>query len=322
MRKRTGIGSLAIFIGFVALALGPQLVQAQEYPTKPVTLVIPFGAGGSHDLTARTVTSVAADYLGQPMLVLLKPGGGGAIAADFVAKAAPDGYTLLFGGSGPNTTLPAIEGRSKGPDDFVAVCRVNYSPAVIIARADAPYKTFKEMLAWAKANPGKLVFGNTGPWGAGDLSWKMIVKETGIDTKNVAHDGGGPALVALLVGHVDVSGLFSAQTLPHIQAGKLRPLAVTDIQRDPAMKNVPTCKEEGVNIFYVMWRGTLAPKGTPRAVVDKLAAAFKKMTEDKSVVPMVNKLGDEINYMGPDEFTKFWREEYETQRELGKIFKK
>ena len=322
MRNRTGIGSLAIFIGLVALALGPQLVQAQEYPTKPVTLVIPFGAGGSHDLTARTVTSVAADYLGQPMLVQLKPGGGGAIAADFVAKAAADGYTLLFGGSGPNTTLPAIEGRSKGPDDFVAVCRVNYSPAVIIARADAPYKTFKEMLAWAKANPGKLVFGNTGPWGAGDLSWKMIVKETGIDTKNVPHDGGGPALVALLGGHVDVSGLFSAQTLPHIQAGKLRPLAVTDIQRDPAMKNVPTCKEEGVNIFYVMWRGTLAPKGTPRAVVDKLAVAFKKMTEDKSVVPMVKKLGDEINYLGPDEFAKFWREEYETQRELGKMFKK
>ena len=322
MRNRTGIGSLAIFIGLVALALGPQIVQAQEYPTKPVTLVIPFGAGGSHDLTARTVTSVAADHLGQPMLVQLKPGGGGAIAAEFVAKAAPDGYTLLFGGSGPNTTLPAIEGRSKGPDDFVAVCRVNYSPAVIIARADAPYKTFKEMLAWAKANPGKLVFGNTGPWGAGDLSWKMIVKETGIDTKNVPHDGGGPALVALLGGHVDVSGLFSAQTLPHIQAGKLRPLAVTDIQRDPAMKNVPTCKEEGVNIFYVMWRGTLAPKGTPRVVVDRLAAAFKKMGEDKSVVPMINKLGDEINYLGPDEFAKFWREEYETQRELGKIFKK
>jgi tripartite-type tricarboxylate transporter receptor subunit TctC len=301
---------------------GFQFAQAQEYPTKPVTLVIPFGVGGSHDLTARAVTSVAADYLGQPMLVQPKPGGGGAIAAEFVAQAAPDGYTLLFGGSGPNTTLPAIEGRSKGPDDFVAVCRVNYSPAVIIARADAPYKTFKEMLAWAKANPGKLVFGNTGPWGAGDLSWKMIVKETGIDTKNVPHDGGGPALVALLGGHVDVSGLFSAQTLPHIQAGKLRPLAVTDIRRDPAMRNVPTCKEEGVNIFYVMWRGTLAPKGTPRAVVDRLAAAFKKMGEDKSVVPMINKLGDEINYLGPDEFAKFWREEYKTQKDLGKIFKK
>jgi tripartite-type tricarboxylate transporter receptor subunit TctC len=322
MNRGKGVQLLVSFIILLVSVLGPQFVRAQEYPTKSVTLVIPFGAGGSHDLTARAVTSVGADHLGQPILVQLKPGGGGAIAADFVAKTAPDGYTLLFGGSGPNTTLPAIEGRSKGPDDFVAVCRVNYSPAVIIARADAPYKTFKEMLAWAKSNPGKLVFGNTGPWGAGDLSWKMIVKETGIEAKNVPHDGGGPALIALLGGHVDVSGLFSAQTLPHIQAGKLRALAVTDNQRDPAMPDVPTCKEAGVNMLYLMWRGVLAPKGTPRGVVDKLAGAFKKMTEDKSVAPMIKKLGDEINYLGPDEFAKAWREEYETQKELGKLFKK
>jgi tripartite-type tricarboxylate transporter receptor subunit TctC len=322
MKRGKGVKPLVYLVILMVSIFGCEFVQAQEYPTKPVTLVIPFGAGGSHDLTARAVTSVAADHLGQPMLVQLKPGGAGAIASDFVSKAAPDGYTLLFGGTGPNTTVPAIEGRSKGPDDFVAVCRINYSPAVIIARADAPYKTFKEMVAWAKANPGKLVFGNTGPWGAGDLSWKMIIKETGIDTKNVPHDGGGPALVALLGGHVDVSGLFSAQTLPHIQAGKLRALAVTDTQRDPAMKDVPTCKEAGVNMVYLMWRGVLAPKGTPRAVVEKLAAAFKKMTEDKSVASMINKLGDEINYMGPDGFSKFWREEYETQKELGKIFKK
>ncbi len=322
MRRRTGEGVLAYFILLTITLLGPQFVEAQEFPAKPVTLVIPFGAGGSHDLTARAVTSVAADYLGQPMLVQLKPGGGGAIASDFVSKAAPDGYTLLFGGSGPNTTLPAIEGRSKGPDDFVAVCRVNYSPAIIVARPDAPYKTFKEMVAWAKSNPGKLVFGNTGPWGAGDLSWKMIIKETGIETKNVPYDGGGPALMAILGGHVDVSGLFSAQTLPHIQAGKLRVLAVTDTERDPSLKDIPTCKEQGVNVVYLMWRGVLAPKGTPRGAIDKLAAAFKKMTEDKSVVPMIKRFGDEINFLGPDEFTKVWREEYETQKELGKIFKK
>jgi tripartite-type tricarboxylate transporter receptor subunit TctC len=313
---------LAAALFFVSSLLFIQPVGAQDFPTKPVTLVIPFGAGGSHDLTARAVTSVAADYLGQPMLVQLKPGGGGAIASDFVLKAAPDGYTLLFGGTGPNTTLPAIEGRSKGPDDFVAVCRVNYSPAIIVARADAPYKTFKEMLAWAQSNPGKLIFGNTGPWGAGDLSWKMIIKETGIETKNVPHDGGGPALMAVLGGHVDVSDLFTAQTLPHIQAGKLRALAITDTQRDPSLKDVPTCREEGVNVVYLMWRGVLAPKGIPRPVVDKLATAFKKMCEDKSVKNMIKRFGDEIHYLGPDEFSKVWREEYDTQKELGKIFKR
>lgn len=322
MKRRIGVRWMVYLVVLMVSILGSQFVGAQDFPTRPVVLVIPFGAGGSHDLTARAVTSVAADYLGQPILVQLKPGGGGAIASEFVYKAAPDGYTLLFGGTGPNTTLPAIENRSKGPDDFVAVCRVNYSPAVIVARPNAPFKTFKEMLTWAKANPGKLIFGNTGPWGAGDLSWKMIVKETGIEAKNVPHDGGGPALVAVLGGHVDVSGLFTAQTLPHIQAGKLRALAVTDTRRDPSLKDVPTCKEEGVNVVYLMWRGVLAPKGTPRAVVDRLAAAFKRMCEDKSVINMINKFGDEVNYLGPDEFAKVWREEFEIQRELGKIFKK
>lgn len=317
--EKRRLASLAFFL-LPLLFIQP--AEAQDFPAKLVTLVIPFGAGGSHDLTARAVTSVAADYLGQPMIVQLKPGGGGAIASDFVLKAAPDGYTLLFGGSGPNTTLPAIEGRSKGPDDFGAVCRVNYSPAIIVARGDAPYKTFKEMLGWAKSNPGKLIFGNTGPWGAGDLSWKMIIKETGIETKNVPHDGGGPALMAVLGGHVDVSGLFTAQTLPHIQSGKLRALAVTDTQRDPSLKDIPTCREEGVNVVYLMWRGVLAPKGIPRPVVDKLATAFKRMCEDKSVTNMIKKFGDEVQYLGPDEFSKVWREEYETQKELGKAFKK
>ncbi len=322
MKKRIRKNVLAYFILLTLSLLMPVFIQAQEFPTKPVTLVIPFGAGGSHDLTARAVTSVAADYLGQPMLVSLKPGGGGAIASDFVTKSTPDGYTLLFGGSGPNTTLPAIEGRSKGPDDFLAVCRVNYSPALIVARADTPYKTFKEMLSWAKSNPGKLIFGNTGPWGAGDLSWKMIVKETGIEAKNVPYDGGGPALMAVLGGHVDVSGLFTAQTLPHIQSGKLKALAVTDTVRDPALKDIPTCREEGVNVVYLMWRGALAPKGTPRPIIEKLAGAFMKMTDDKSVVPMIKRFGDEINFLGPDEFAKVWREEYEIQKELAKIFKK
>ena len=311
---------LAVLLTF--FILGFQVVYAQSFPTKPVTLVIPFGAGGSHDLTARAITSAAADYLGQPMLVQLKPGGGGGIASDFVSKAAPDGYTLLFGGSGPNSILPAVEGRSRGPNDLLAVCRINYSATIFFARPDAPYKTFKEMVAWAKANPGKLVFGNSGPWGAADTPWKMLMRETGIQTKNVPFDGGGPALIAILGGHVDVTGAFTAQGFPHIKAGKIRPLVVLDDKRDPDLPDVPTAKEEGVNVTFQMWRAPLAPKGTPAPIIDKLAQAFKKMTEDRSVKSMIKALGDEIYYLGPDEFTKFWREEYDTYKELGKIYKK
>ena len=313
--------SVFIILSFVSLC-GVQAALAQDFPTKPVTLIIPVGAGGSHDLTARAVTSVANDYLGQPIIIQLKPGGGGAIGSELVAKAAPDGYTLLFGGPGWSTTLPAVENRSKGPDDLVAVCRINYSAPILTARPDAPFKTFAEMMQWAKTNPGKLVFGNTGPWGAGDLPWKAIMKETGIQTKVVPYDGGGPALMAILGGHIDVMLGQVSHSLPHIKSGKLRLIAFLDNQRDPDFPDVPTAKEEGVNVVYHMWRGVLAPKGTPRPVIDKLALSFKKMTEDKSVTVMIKQLGDRIYYLGPDEFSKLWQEEYEYHKELGKVFKK
>jgi tripartite-type tricarboxylate transporter receptor subunit TctC len=321
MKKWDGRG-IGFFLIVVLLLFAFQFAQAQEYPTKPVTLVIASQAGGSHDLTARAVTSVATDYLGQPIIVLIKAGGGGAIASDFVSRAAPDGYTLLFGGPGWSTTLPAVEGRSKGPDNLVAVCRINYSSPLILARPDMPYKTLREMVAWAKANPGKLVFGNTGPWGASDMPWKMVMKETGITTKVVPYDGGGPALMAILGGHIDVAGLFTAQSLSYINAGKLSALAIVDNKRIPDLPNVPTAQEEGVNVIYHMWRAVLAPKGTPRPVIDKLALAFKKMTEDKSVIPMIRQFGDQIQYLGPDEFAIEWRAEYELHKELGKIFRK
>ena len=321
MNRRSGKRALACIILLAVTLLWPLLVQAQEYPTKPVILVNPMGAGGSHDLTMRAVTSVAADYLGQPVIVQVRPGGGGTIGSELVSKTQPDGYTLLAGGPGWNSTLPAVEERSKGPDDLVAVCRINYSPTIITARPDAPFKTFKEMISWAKANPGKLLYGHTGPWGAADMPWKQIMRKAGITSKVVPHDGGGPALTAILGGHIDLTGGFAAQSLPHVKAGKLRVLAVLDNQRDPDLPDVPTAKEEGVDVVYLMWRGILAPKGTPRPIIDKLAAAFKKMTEDKSVIDMLKRFGDTPNYLGPDEFGRIWREEYETQKELAKIYK-
>lgn len=322
MRKAAGGRILASFILLALSLVGYPTVQAQEYPMKPITLVNPMGAGGSHDLTMRAVASVASDYLGQPVIVQIKAGGGGAIGSETVARAQPDGYTLLAGGPGWNTTLPAVEGRSKGPDDLVAVCRINYSPTIITARPDAPFKTFKEMISWAKANPGKLLYGHTGPWGAADMPWKQIMKTAGITAKVVPHDGGGPALIAILGGHIDVTGGFAAQSLPQVKAGKLRMLAVLDYKRDSDFPDVPTAREEGVDVVYLMWRGILAPKGTPRPVIDKLAGAFKKMTEDKTVVNMLKSFGDAPNYLGPDEFGKLWREEYETHKEIAKIYKK
>jgi tripartite-type tricarboxylate transporter receptor subunit TctC len=311
---------------FLLLVMGPRILLAQEYPTRPVTLIIPFGPGGGHDLLFRAVTSVAMDYLGQPIIIKLMPGGGGAIGADFAVKAPPDGYTLFAGGNTPSIALPAIEGRSKGPDHWEAVCRVNYNPTIIVTRPEAPFKTFRQMLDWAKTNPGKLIAGTPGPWSPPDVVWKHLMKETGITLKIVPFDGGGPMIVALLGGHIDVGSALPIIYGPYRNTGKLIPLLLLEEKRHPDLPNVPTSLEEGVNgginTLGRSWRGVMAPRGTPRPIIERMAMAFKKMAEDKSVISMIEKYGDEIHYLGPDEFTKVWRAEFEVYKELGKTYKK
>ncbi len=316
MLSGLGMAALAITLG-VASAWA-----AEDYPTKPVTLIIPVGAGGSHDLTARAMVSVIPQYLGQPIIVQLRPGGGGAIGSQQVATAKPDGYTVLFGGPGWSSALPAIEGRSVGPDGLVAVARVNYSPVVFIARPDVPFKTLKEMVEWAKANPGKLIHGNTGPWGAGDLPMKQMMKEYGFQAQIVPHDGGGPALLAILGGHIQTTIALTAQSLPHIRAGKLRAIAILDTKRHPDLPDVPSSLEQGIQVTYTIWRAVLAPKGTPRPTIDKLADAIKKTTEDKSFQALIKQLGDQPGYAGPDEFGKEWQKEYDLHKEIAKVYKK
>jgi putative tricarboxylic transport membrane protein len=315
-------GPLLLVVTVVLLGWAGLAAPAEDFPSKPVTLVVPVGAGGSHDLTARALASVASQYLGQPLIIELKPGGGGAIGEDFVAKSRPDGYTLVFGGPGWSSTLPAVEGRSHGPDTLMAVAKINHSPVALMVNADRPWKTLKEMVEWARANPGKLVHATTGPWGAADLPMKQLMKEYHFTAQLVPYDGGGPALLATLGGHADSSINPLAQTLPHIRGGKLRALAILDTRRENDLPDVPTAREQGFDVVYTLWRAVLAPRGTPRPLIDKLASAFKLMTEDKSFQVLVKQMGDDVSYLGPDEFEKVWRAEYESDRELGKFYKK
>ncbi len=322
--KRSGnqYGTVLLVVILSLLVWAVPAGAAENFPTKPVTLVIPVGAGGSHDLTARALASVAPQYLGQPLIIELKPGGGGAIGEDYVAKSRPDGYTLVFGGPGWSSTLPAVEGRSHGPDTLAAVCRINYGTVVWNVNPAKPWKNLKDLVEWAKANPNKLVHATTGPWGASDLPMKQMMKEYGFTANLVPYDGGGPALLAVLGGHADSVINPLPQMLPHIRAGKLRAIAVLDNQRENDLPDVPTAKEQGFDVEYSLWRAVLAPKGTPRPIIDKLASAFKAMTEDKSFIAMIKQLGDDVHYLGPDEFEKVWRAEYESQKELGKFYKK
>ena len=322
LQRRRWVYSLLFVVSFVLLVFTCPMVQAQEFPAKPITLIIPYGPGGGFDLPSRLLASLAMDYFRQPIVVQFKPGGGGSIGSEFVANAAPDGYTMLIGSPGSQSIYPAVENKSKGPDDLAAVCRINYAPIFVCAHPSVPFHTFKEMLAWAKANPGKMTYGNTGPWSAADLPWRQTKLITGMVTRDVPHDGGGPALMAVLGGHVMVAGINATQAIPQLRAGKIRPLAVWDHQRHPAFPNVPTAKEEGVDVVFLMWKGIFVPKATPRPIIDKLAANLKKIVEDKFFVGTLKKIDEDIHYLGPDEFTKLWRSEYENYKELGRMLKK
>jgi tripartite-type tricarboxylate transporter receptor subunit TctC len=300
-----------VVIASLAALMAGAVASAQEFPTKAIELVLPYGAGGSHDLTARAVASVAHDYLGQPLLVVLKPGGGGAVGSQQVIRAKPDGYTLLFGGSGPNTTFALVQKAPIGPDQFTPVARINYSAPMLAVKADAPWKTLREMMEYAKKNPGKLNFANSGPWGAADLPMRLLAKAAGVEYNNIPHDGGGPSMLAVLGGHADATFGFTAQLTPNIAARKLRALAITDVKRHRDLSDVPTAKEAGYDVVFTMWRSVLAPKGTPPAILDKLEAAFKKISEDKSFQALIKGLGDDVYFQGGKDFEKTWRDERE-----------
>lgn len=310
----------SIAIVLLAALLALTSAAAQDFPTKPITLIVPFGAGGASDLILRSFIDMAPKFLGQRVVVQIRSGGGGAIASELVAQAKPDGYTLLFGHSNSNSILPAIEGRSKGPDDLVAVCLVNTSGTVLLARPDAPFGSFQEMIAWAKANPGRLIVANTGPWSAVDFTWKRMEHELGIKLRIVSYPGGAEALVALLGGHVQAALLSPPQSLPHIRTGKLRPLAWSGTARHPDLPRVPTAAEQGFDKTLSVFKGVMAPKGTPRPIVEKIAAGFKSMLETRQAIEGIRRLGEEIEYLGPDDFERYWRAEYQTFKELGGIF--
>jgi tripartite-type tricarboxylate transporter receptor subunit TctC len=320
LRQICRIG-LVILVAVLFCFINSPITQALDYPKKPIHLIIPSGVGGASDMVFRAVSTVAPKHLAQPLVIEMKPGGGGAIGSEFVARSAPDGYTILCGSPNWTTILPAVEGLSKGPNDLAAVCRLTSSYGYILVRSDAPFKTYKELIEAAKAKPGELVFGNTGPWGLTDLLWKAIMHKTGIKVRNVPHQGGGALLLALLGGNVQVGAMTPNQSMPHIKAGKLRAVLVLDDKRDPDLPGVPSAKEEGLDFTFPYWQSVMAPKTTPHPIIEKLAGDFKKMTEDPALIKAIKDLGSELAYMGPDEAAKFLRDEFELYKELGKIYK-
>ncbi len=253
-----------------------------KYPDRPIKLIVPFAAGGPTDLVGRLMAHGMEKELGQNIIVENKPGGGSNIGSELVARAKPDGYTLLLGTIANATNMSIYNNLNYNTErDLVAITQFMSSPSVLVVNPAIPVKDLNELIAYAKANPGKLSFASSGAGGSPHLAGEMLKLRAGIDVLHVPYKGASPALNDVLGGNVSMGFMTAAGALPSINAGKLRPIAVAGLQRLPQLPNVPTMGEAGIADFEVSsWNGLFAPAGTPPDVLQKLAdAALKVITQ-------------------------------------------
>jgi len=253
--------------------------SAPNYPTKPIRIVVPQSAGGSTDLTARLVAQKLADALGQPVVVDNRPGAGSIIGTDIVAKAAPDGYTLLVVASSI-TINPSLHKKLPFDPmrDLAPITQLSAFPNMLVVHPAVPVKTVQDLIALAKARPGQINYGSSGTGTGTHLSAELFKYMTGVDMVHVPYKGGGPAVTALIGGQVQLNFATIPSVLPHVRAGKLRAIAVTTLKRSPAAPEVPTIAESGVPGYdHGPWNGMLAPANTPKAIIARLNAEVAKI---------------------------------------------
>lgn len=289
-----------------------------DFPEKPITMVIPFGAGGSHDLNARVITSIIPSYINQAMIVRLTPGAGGQKGTQEVANATADGYTLLFTHNYVDMLQQHVENLPYDPNtDFVTVARVNYAPITVVVRADSPYETFEDLVAASNANPGGIQMAHSGNWGALFVPAAQIMSALGMNWNLVPYKGGGPALQALLSGDADVTMGFPSSIESHVKAGTLRVLATAGTER--MFDDVPTFGEVGVEgDVGFMHRVVLAPSDTPADVLETLGTAFRALEDDKTFQRMMSRLGESIEIIGPDVYEGMRADQSEAYKGLVK----
>jgi tripartite-type tricarboxylate transporter receptor subunit TctC len=272
---------------FIALFF-PLVVFSQNYPSKPVRIIIPFAPGGASDFVGRIMQPKLQELLGQPIVVENKPGAAGSIGMDFVAKSAPDGYTVFLGNIGSIAINPAVmPAQSSVPTrDLVAVTQVVDVPSIIIAHPSLPVSNVKELIGYARANPGKLNYGSPGSGSVDRLVIEILRKVGGLDMVHVPYKGGaGPAVAGLMGGETNLMSATAASSLPGIKAGRLKALAVTGEKRLEQLPDTPTVKEQGYpDLTASSWQGLFVPTGTPKDAIDKLYDAAVKTLAMPEVV--------------------------------------
>jgi tripartite-type tricarboxylate transporter receptor subunit TctC len=316
---KTGpVSAVALF------ALATACAVAQEtFPARALTMVVPFPPGGVADTTGRPTAAALEKILKQPVVVSNWPGAGGAVGNAAVAHAKPDGYTILMALSSisviPAADLLFERKPAYALDQFAPIALITADPTLLTVHPSLPAKSLKELVALARSKPGQLSYSSSGVYGALHMPMEMFLHAAKLRMRHVPTTGGGPAITTLLGGHVDLTAGGPAAITPHVKAGKLRPLASWGPKRHEGYPDVPTFKELGYDIEYLIWAGLFAPKGTPEPVVKTLRDATRKAVEDADFKSMMAKVNSPIHYLDAPEFQKFWMADARRLAEVVKV---
>ena len=310
----------------LALAVSPVWAQS-DYPNKPVTMIVPFPPGGVADITARPVAEAMGRYLKQPIVVENKAGAGGGVGMSFVAKAKPDGYTVLLALSSISIIPEADKVLGREPmftlNQLVPIARFTADPTVLAVRADSPWKSAKDLVDAAKNAPGAIPYGSSGNYGTMHVPMEMLSAASGTKMLHVPYTGAGPAVVALLGGSVDALSTGPSSVMGHVKGGKLRVLASWGEARHPALPDVPTLKELGYDAQFSQWTGLFVPAGTPPEVVAKLREAARAAVNDETFKSALAKVETPIQYLDAPQFQSFWdadsRKLADVVKRIGKV---
>lgn len=295
-----------------ALALVAGSGFAQSWPARPIRLVIPFPAGGSTDIVGRLIAEKLSQSLGQAVIVDNRAGAGGTTGSDLVAKSAPDGYTFLMGTSSTHAIAPSLYAKLpyEVARDFAPVTLLGTATILMVVHPSVPARSVADFVAFAKARPGQLMFGSTGNGSVSHLTAEHFKAAAGVDLQHVPYKGDTPMTLDLVAGRVHVAFGTAVAFLPHVQAGKLNALAVTDAKPSPVAPKLPTVAGSGLPGFEALqWFGLLAPAGTPKDIVTRVHAAVAKALQLPEVQERLQGLGMQIVGGGPDQFGSFMRSE-------------
>jgi tripartite-type tricarboxylate transporter receptor subunit TctC len=311
-----------VFISLFVLSLIMAMpIHAAEFPTKEVQIIIPWAAGGATDLIFRALAATTGKFFGKAVIVVNRPGGAGAVGYTECMQAKPDGYTLVSAIT-PLTILPHQVTTAFTYKNFDPVINVVRDPGMFLVRSDAPWKSLKEFLDYAKKHPDMITVGNSGAGGGVHLIALAFEKTAGVKFNHIPFAGGGPSVTAILGGHINAVSVSPPEGIEHVKAGKLKIIALFAEKRFELFPDVPTVKEQGVDFVMGQWRGLAAPKGTPPDAIKKLHDAFKQGMDDPVFQKNAKDMVVNLSYLGPEDFGKLMAADHEFYGKLVKEIKK